>query len=33
MNHYTAALFLPHTQLNLFPTVLERVRYLQQGKP
>ena len=33
MNHYTAALFLPHTQLDLFPTVLERVRYLQQGKP
>jgi uncharacterized 2Fe-2S/4Fe-4S cluster protein (DUF4445 family) len=29
MNHYTAALFLPHTQLDLFPTVKERVRYLR----
>jgi uncharacterized 2Fe-2S/4Fe-4S cluster protein (DUF4445 family) len=29
MNHYTAALFLPHTQLELFPTVKERVQYLR----
>jgi uncharacterized 2Fe-2S/4Fe-4S cluster protein (DUF4445 family) len=26
MNHYTAALFLPHTQMDLFPTVRERVQ-------
>ena len=26
MNHYTAALFLPHTQMDLFPTVKERVQ-------
>jgi uncharacterized 2Fe-2S/4Fe-4S cluster protein (DUF4445 family) len=26
MNHYTAALFLPHTQLDLFPTVKERIQ-------
>jgi uncharacterized 2Fe-2S/4Fe-4S cluster protein (DUF4445 family) len=26
MNHYTAALFLPHTQMDLFPTVKERIQ-------
>ncbi len=33
MNHYTAALFLPHTQLDLFPTVRERVQSLRDKNP
>jgi uncharacterized 2Fe-2S/4Fe-4S cluster protein (DUF4445 family) len=32
MDHYVAALFLPHTDLNLFPKVKERLRIRNNGK-
>jgi uncharacterized 2Fe-2S/4Fe-4S cluster protein (DUF4445 family) len=32
MNHYTAALFLPHTQMDLFPTVKERIQGMRDKR-
>jgi hypothetical protein len=31
MDHYMAALFLPHTHTHLFPRVMERITCLKEG--
>jgi uncharacterized 2Fe-2S/4Fe-4S cluster protein (DUF4445 family) len=33
MDHYVAALFLPHTDINLFPKVKERMAALRRPAP